>query len=79
MNDGQEEYHAKAKKINRWFPVIDSIKWQPKYLMDLSKALHGFLVFEVAWKDVHGINYLNELQVPPSSSKWCNYSRKILT
>ncbi|XP_020247674.1 uncharacterized protein LOC109825267 isoform X2 [Asparagus officinalis] len=81
MNDGQEEYHAKAKKINWWFPVIYSTKWQPKCLMDLSKALHGFLVFEVAWKDVHGINYLNELQTDTSLAldvksmrKWEFYS-----
>lgn len=55
-----------ARRLCRWLPVIETLKRREKYLfsaMDLSKALHGFLVFEVSWKDVHGINYLNELQV----------------
>ncbi|KAJ0969181.1 hypothetical protein J5N97_022058 [Dioscorea zingiberensis] len=61
--------HVNPQKSGRWLPVIDSLKRREKYLfsvMDLSKALHGFLVFEVAWKDVCGINYLNELQTDTS-------------
>ncbi|KAF8394093.1 hypothetical protein HHK36_020298 [Tetracentron sinense] len=55
----------KSKNLYRWFSVIDAGRWPEKplfSLMDLCKALHGFIVFEVAWKDVRGINYLNELQ-----------------
>jgi len=70
-NDCHEPKHTKSKRFRRWFPVINSTKLQEKFfmsVMDLSKALHGFIVFEVVWKDVHGINYLNELQVLTSSS-----------
>lgn len=30
---------------------------------ELHKTLSGFIVFEVSWSNVRGINYLNELQV----------------
>lgn len=57
----------KLEKLYRWwFSLIDAAKWQEKslfHVLDLCKDLHGFIVFEVAWKDVRGINYLNELQV----------------
>ncbi|KAL0307044.1 UNVERIFIED_CONTAM: hypothetical protein Sradi_6121700 [Sesamum radiatum] len=32
----------------------------------LHRTLYGFIVFEVAWNDVRGINYLNELQTDTS-------------
>lgn len=32
----------------------------------LHRTLYGFIVFEVAWRDVRGINYLNELQTDTS-------------
>lgn len=32
-------------------------------MANLHEALHGFIVFEVSWKHVRGIKYLNELQV----------------
>ncbi|XP_050208058.1 uncharacterized protein LOC126657422 isoform X2 [Mercurialis annua] len=38
----------------------------PFSMINLYKALHGFIVFEVAWKDVRGINYVNELQTDTS-------------
>ncbi|RRT59783.1 hypothetical protein B296_00045560 [Ensete ventricosum] len=66
---GHQSYHDKSKKFYRWLRLVDSSKLQEKYLhavMNLSKSLHGFIVFEVAWKDVHGINYLNELQTDTS-------------
>lgn len=65
-NNGHEPIHKKPKRFSRWLPVIDSTIWKEMY-MDLSKALHGFIVFEVDWKEVCGINYLNELQVRISS------------
>ncbi|KAG6517331.1 uncharacterized protein LOC122055742 isoform X1 [Zingiber officinale] len=64
-NDDYESYFGKLKKGKRWLPLVDSSKLQEKYfhaVMSLNQSLHGFIVFEVAWKDVHGINYLNELQ-----------------
>lgn len=60
----------KPEKLYRWwFSLIDAAKWQEKslfHVLDLCKDLHGFIVFEVAWKDVRGINYLNELQTDTS-------------
>lgn len=67
-NDDYESYFGKLKKGKRWLHLVDSSKLQEKYfhaVMSLNQSLHGFIVFEVAWKDVHGINYLNELQVLP--------------
>ncbi|XP_072999653.1 uncharacterized protein [Typha latifolia] len=82
VNDDDESSDESFKKSHRW--LIKSAKLQTKRLlstMDLSEALHGFLVFEVAWKNVHGINYLNELQTDTSLAievrcmkKWEFYS-----
>ncbi|XP_058103245.1 uncharacterized protein LOC131246834 isoform X2 [Magnolia sinica] len=68
-NDHLKSTSTKHEKLARWFSVIDAKKWQENSLfplMDLSKALHGFIVFEVTWKDVRGINFLNELQADTS-------------
>ncbi|KAK6940519.1 hypothetical protein RJ641_030050, partial [Dillenia turbinata] len=57
-----------GKKLLRWLSIINT-SWKTKPLFslrDLHKALHGFIVFEVAWKDVNGINYLNQLQTDTS-------------
>ncbi|CAN6358856.1 unnamed protein product [Urochloa humidicola] len=52
--------------MRRWFAVAD-----------LSRALmHGFLVFEVSWRDVHGINYLNELLSDTSLALEARYMKK---
>lgn len=53
------------KMMRRWFAVAD-----------LSRALHGFLVFEVSWRDVHGINYLNELLTDTSLALEARYMKK---
>lgn len=52
--------------MRRWFAVA----------ADLSRALHGFLVFEVSWRDVHGINYLNELLSDTSLALEARYMKK---
>ncbi|KAG8640329.1 hypothetical protein MANES_13G046600v8 [Manihot esculenta] len=57
------------KKFFNWLPDVSMASVSEKTpfsMMNLYKALHGFLVFEVAWKDVRGINYLNELQTDTS-------------
>ena len=64
------------KILYRWFSVIDAELYQKKALLPVKKlkdsllsnsevrrTLYGFIVFEVAWTSVRGINYLNELQV----------------
>ncbi|KAG0519588.1 hypothetical protein BDA96_09G276300 [Sorghum bicolor] len=52
--------------MRRWFALA----------ADLSRALHGFLVFEVSWRDVHGINYLNELLTDTSLALEARYMKK---
>ncbi|ONI18350.1 hypothetical protein PRUPE_3G210900 [Prunus persica] len=67
---------AKPKKFARWFSLIKS---QKKVLLpvkklrtslllsqELHRTLYGFIVFEVAWSNVRGINYVNELQTDTS-------------
>ena len=55
-----------AKSLFKWFPSFYMASWREKApfsVVNLYKELHGFIVFQVSWKDVRGINYLNELQV----------------
>nr|XP_043629248.1 uncharacterized protein LOC122600575 [Erigeron canadensis] len=42
----------------------------------LHRTLYGFIVFEVVWKDVRGINYLNELQTATSLAIEAKYMNK---
>jgi len=62
--------------IKKWFAVIDAARLSRKRVLpgknfhhslrvssELHKTLSGFIVFEVSWSNVRGINYLNELQV----------------
>ncbi|KAL7600016.1 hypothetical protein Lser_V15G24956 [Lactuca serriola] len=65
-----------SENLRRWFLVIDAAILSRKRALlpveklrtsllassKLHRTLYGFIVFEVAWKDVRGINYLNELQ-----------------
>uniref|UniRef100_A0A1D1Y2R9 DNA-directed RNA polymerase subunit beta n=1 Tax=Anthurium amnicola TaxID=1678845 RepID=A0A1D1Y2R9_9ARAE len=70
---------AVPKKFQRWYAVIDAAKWQKKHMLsvlDLTKAIHGLLVFEVAWKDVYGINYMNELQTDTSLALEVKFMKK---
>lgn len=68
---------SKPKKYKRWFSLVNAATLSHKrallpvkklrYSLILNSKLHrtlyGFIVFEVGWKDVRGLNYLNELQV----------------
>ncbi|KAK9074074.1 hypothetical protein SSX86_006671 [Deinandra increscens subsp. villosa] len=42
----------------------------------LHRTLYGFIVFEVAWKDVRGINYLNLLQTDTSLAIEAKYMQR---
>ncbi|KAK8463232.1 hypothetical protein SEVIR_1G342000v4 [Setaria viridis] len=64
-------------KPSRWYSLIDEAmrekKLQVNKLKDarilnreLHQTLYGFIIFEVDWADVRGINYLNELQTDTS-------------
>ncbi|KAH9314174.1 hypothetical protein KI387_022801, partial [Taxus chinensis] len=57
---------SKGYRHYRWLSVIDAARWQHKALApvkELHHTLHGCVVFELAWADVRGINYTNELQM----------------
>ncbi|KAI7744253.1 hypothetical protein M8C21_021159 [Ambrosia artemisiifolia] len=42
----------------------------------LDRTLFGFIVFQVAWKDVRCINYLNELQTDTSLAIEAKYMKR---
>ncbi|KAG0482541.1 hypothetical protein HPP92_010625 [Vanilla planifolia] len=69
----------KPRRLHRWFMLIDAATCQKRVLLPVKKfkesfllnkelrhILCGFIVFEVAWSDVRGINYINELQTDTS-------------
>ncbi|CAI0460258.1 unnamed protein product [Linum tenue] len=70
----------KAKNMEKWFSLIDAKNFSQKAGLlpveklrkslflssELHRTLYGFIVFEVAWSNVRGINYLNELQTDTS-------------
>ncbi|KAK8568898.1 hypothetical protein V6N12_007433 [Hibiscus sabdariffa] len=63
-----------SNKFERWMSSIhDKIfsrknKLETSLLLcsELNRTLYGFIVFEVAWSNVRGINYYNELQTDTS-------------
>ncbi|KAG5076760.1 hypothetical protein AAZX31_20G051200 [Glycine max] len=71
---------SKPKKFMRWFPLIEAVMLSRKKVLlpvknlrnslqlssELHRTLYGFIVFEVAWAGVRGINYYNELQTDTS-------------
>lgn len=64
--DNSISSNDERKKLYRWVTVVNSQRWRAKAffsLVDLHVALHGFIVFEVRWEDIRGINYFSELQV----------------
>lgn len=71
---------SESEKLKKWFALIDAAESSRKRVMlpvkklrnsllfsnELHRTLHGFIVFEVSWSNVRGINYLNELQTDTS-------------
>eukprot|EP00256_Glycine_max_P054902 XP_014621882.1 uncharacterized protein LOC100798882 isoform X2 [Glycine max] len=71
---------SKPKKFMRWFSLIEAVMLSRKKVLlpvknlrnslqlssELHRTLYGFIVFEVAWTSVRGINYYNELQTDTS-------------
>ncbi|PIA36866.1 hypothetical protein AQUCO_03200082v1 [Aquilegia coerulea] len=71
---------SKPKKFKRWFSLINAAALSQKkallpvkklgnsmqFITELHRTLYGFIVFEVAWDNVRGVNYLNELQTDTS-------------
>lgn len=66
-----------SQNLKKWFSVVNAATLSRKRALlpvkklrssllansKLHRTLFGFIVFQVVWKDVRGINYLNELQV----------------
>lgn len=68
--DNSISSNDERKKLYRWVSVVNSQRRRATSffsLVDLHVALHGFIVFEVCWDDIRGINYFSELQVHGSS------------
>lgn len=78
--DVSEPEPIKLNKLYRWSSLVDAALFQQKKALlpvkklkdsfilskELQHILYGYIVFEVAWSDVRGINYLNELQTHTS-------------
>lgn len=73
--DTSRSNFIKFRGLHRWFTLIDAATCQKRVLLpvkklkdslflnkELHRILYGFIIFEVAWTHVRGINYLNELQ-----------------
>ncbi|XP_047172834.1 uncharacterized protein LOC124840746 isoform X3 [Vigna umbellata] len=71
---------SNSKKLMRWFSLIEAVVLSRKRVLlpvknlrnslqlssELHRTLYGFIIFEVAWSSVRGINYYNELQTDTS-------------
>ncbi|XP_057784865.1 uncharacterized protein LOC131002384 isoform X1 [Salvia miltiorrhiza] len=71
---------SKLRNFKQWISLIDAVTLSRKRALlpvkklrnsliansKLHRTLYGFIIFEVAWRDVRGINYLNELQTDTS-------------
>lgn len=68
---------SKSNIFRKWSLLIDAASLSQKRALlpvkklrnslilnsTLKRTLNGFIVFEVSWKNVRGLNYFNELQV----------------
>lgn len=79
FRNSSKSNNFKLNRLFKWFSVLDAALCQKRALLpvkklkdsfllnkELHKILFGFIVFEVSWSDVRGINYLNELQTDTS-------------
>ncbi|XP_027931949.1 uncharacterized protein LOC114187780 isoform X1 [Vigna unguiculata] len=71
---------SNPKKLMRWLSLIEAVVLSRKRVLlpvknlrnslqlssELHRTLYGFIIFEVAWSSVRGINYYNELQTDTS-------------
>nr|XP_025644964.1 uncharacterized protein LOC112740497 [Arachis hypogaea] len=70
---------SNSKKFTRCFSFVEAVMTRKKALLpvknlretlqfssELQRTLYGFIIFEVEWESVRGINYLNELQTDTS-------------
>lgn len=71
---------GESEEMKKWFSLVDAATLSRKRALlpvkrfgntlisnsKLHRTLYGFIVFEIAWNDVRGLNYLNELQTDTS-------------
>nr|GEY62694.1 hypothetical protein CTI12_AA259060 [Tanacetum cinerariifolium] len=88
--DKKDSFKGLTKSLKIWFLVVNAailsnkrallpIKKLRSSLLANSKShrtLFGFIVFRVEWKDVRGMNYLNELQTDTSLAVEAKYMKK---
>lgn len=88
--DVRSKCSNQPQNLRKWFSVVDAATLSRKRAMlpvkklrsslfensKLHRTLYGFIVFQVAWKDVRGINYLNELQTDTSLATEAKYMRR---
>ncbi|KAL2483191.1 hypothetical protein Fot_44635 [Forsythia ovata] len=81
---------GKSKKFKKWLSLIDAATLSRKRALlpvkklrtslilnsKLHRTLYGFIVFEVAWSNVRGINYFNELQTDTSLAIEAKFMRR---
>ncbi|KAL8239375.1 hypothetical protein R6Q59_015942 [Mikania micrantha] len=76
-----------SQKLKRWLSMVtlsrkrvllpvEKLRTSLLANSKLHRTLYGFIVFEVAWKDVRGINYLNQLQIDTSLAIESKYMRR---
>ncbi|XWS75791.1 hypothetical protein CRYUN_Cryun01aG0122500 [Craigia yunnanensis] len=79
-----------SKKFEKWFSLIDAATLSKKRVLlpvkklrtslllssELHRTLYGFIVFEVTWSNVRGLNYLNELQTHTSLAVEAKFMRR---
>ncbi|XVE72449.1 hypothetical protein DITRI_Ditri11bG0040000 [Diplodiscus trichospermus] len=79
-----------SKKFERWFSLIDATALSNKRVLlpvkklrtslflssELHRTLYGFIIFEVMWSNVRGLNYLNELQTDTSLAIEAKFMRR---
>ncbi|KAK9056782.1 hypothetical protein SSX86_024145 [Deinandra increscens subsp. villosa] len=79
-----------SQNLKKWFSVVNAATLSRKRALlpvkklrtsllansKLHRTLFGFIVFRVAWKDVRGINYLNELQTDTSLAIEAKYMKR---
>ncbi|GJU11065.1 hypothetical protein Tco_1133461, partial [Tanacetum coccineum] len=81
---------SKSQNLKKWFSVVNAATLSNKRALlpvkklrssllansKLHRTLFGFIVFRVAWKDVRGMNYLNELQTDTSLAVEAKYMKR---
>ncbi|KAM7271208.1 hypothetical protein ACFE04_030422 [Oxalis oulophora] len=90
-NRPNESEAVKSKKIfDCWYALVDAasapqkkislpvdkLRTSLQFSSELHRTLYGFIVFEVGWDNVRGLNYLNQLQTDTSFAVETKFMRR---